>query len=88
MHLSIGIISIYNINNENNTGTKENIAKISDLFNEYNFEDIDLSNNESNAKVIISIKTGAETTINLLKPIIVISGVALAIYATKRKINK
>ena len=75
-------------NNENNTGTIENIAKIENLYNEYNYKDINLKNNESNANVIISIKTGIETTINLLMPIVIVSGIALAIYVTKRKLNK
>ncbi len=47
---------------KNNTGVSTNIAEISDTLNINGYEDIDLSNNQSKAEVIINPATGVIIT--------------------------
>ena len=49
-------------NNDNNVGTKENVASII-TENEAGFEEKDLSDNESKASVIVAVETGETTHI-------------------------
>ena len=71
---------------ENNTGIKDNVVKLCDLTNEFNYEDINPNNNESDAKLIISVKTGVED--NSIIAIIIITSLLCLTIGTSYKIKK
>ena len=61
------------INGDSNFGVKTNIAKIENVTNQYNFEDIDESNNISESNSIFSIRTGLEMILTKHIALVIIS---------------
>ena len=74
------------ISNESNTGTKENIAYISETYNEANYLEKNKEDNKDSASLIISIETGAEKNIKLILVILIIILIFSSdIYILKKK---
>lgn len=74
------------INSQSNTGTKENIAYISEIENEANYSETSNEDNKDSASLIISIETGAEKNIKIiLITLVAILIVGFVLYILKKK---
>ena len=87
-------IKLHWINNNNNFGVKTNNVQMININNEYNFEDINTNNNNAEANIIFSVKTGGTDTqiytiLDLgLSFIILIGNIMLLGTRSKNSLNK
>lgn len=70
---------------ENNTGLTSNKAEIVKSSNELLIPDSNANQNSSTAELIVSIRTGVETTIGIIITLIAIATTGIIVYARKRK---
>ena len=70
---------------KNNTGTTTNIAEISETMNSKDYKDINLSNNKSQAEIIVNIATGTiiTYTIAIINSIVIL---LIGMYIIKKKV--
>ena len=69
---------------QENTGTITNKVRIGKYTNDYGSEDIDNQNNESQADVIVSVRTG-RIILYISLAIIIIMIIAVGVYFIKKK---
>ncbi len=70
---------------EEDTGTITNNAKISKYSSDYTAQDINTKNNESQAELIVSIRTGRIVMYTILS-ITIIAIMAIGVYTIKKEV--